>query len=127
MQLQSSLDQSLLDARARRGEAPALSQLTDDSDVPSWALGAGDVRMAFVDADGRGRMLDRDGRRSTLGQPRARRGARAQRLEHPHRHASDGERYRVVAVPRQRRRPARWSSRSPWTRQEQVLDRARRR
>ena len=96
MQLQSSLDQSLLERAHAAAKSPALSQITDNTNVQSWALGAGDVRMAFVYQDGRGRMLDTQAPLDA-GQPRAQRGDRAQRLEHP-----DHPRGRR-AVPRGRR------------------------
>ena len=57
MQLQSSLDDTLVDrANAASGQ---IAQLTDDYTVPAAVLGASDVRIAFVYADGRVRFLDR--------------------------------------------------------------------
>jgi two-component system sensor histidine kinase MprB len=97
IQLQSSLDQSLLERAHAAAKSPALSQITDNTNVQSWALGAGDVRMAFVYQDGRGRMLDTKAP-LTLGGPEL-------SVATGHSASSirtirvDGERYRVVAVP----------------------------
>ena len=59
MQLQSSLDDSLVDRAESAARGQVLVQLTTDyPDIPSWALGAGDVRIAFVRDDGASRFLD---------------------------------------------------------------------
>ena len=58
MQLQSSLDDSLVDRAEDAARGQVLVQITNDYDIPSWALGAGDVRIAFVREDGASRFLD---------------------------------------------------------------------
>jgi two-component system, OmpR family, sensor histidine kinase MprB len=58
MQLQSALDDSLVDRAEAAAEYPVLSQLTADTDVEPWMLGAADVRIAFVRYDGQSRFLD---------------------------------------------------------------------
>lgn len=98
IQMQNTLDESLLD----RAEAAASSDTLLDASargVESWALGAADVRIAFLDDRGRGTILDR-GPKMTLGDPE---------LEVAHGHDDSsirtlliaGERHRVVAVPTQ--------------------------
>ncbi len=47
MQLQSTLDESLLD-RAEQASQSSILPLTRDYELPSWALGAADVRIAFI-------------------------------------------------------------------------------
>ncbi|KRF34749.1 sensor histidine kinase [Nocardioides sp. Soil805] len=51
MQLQGSLDESLLDRAEKAAKYTALSQMTERK-VPSWMLGAADVRIAFITAGG---------------------------------------------------------------------------
>jgi two-component system sensor histidine kinase MprB len=58
MQLQSSLDESLVRRAEDAARGQVLVQITKDYDIPSWALGAGDVRIAFVREDGVTRFLD---------------------------------------------------------------------
>jgi len=58
MQLQSSLDESLVDRAQAAARGQVLVQITSDYDIPSWALGAGDVRIGFVREDGVSRFLD---------------------------------------------------------------------
>ncbi len=58
MQLQSSLDESLVDRAQDAARGQVLVQITDRYDIPAWALGAGDVRIAFVREDGMSRFLD---------------------------------------------------------------------
>lgn len=50
MQLQSSLDESLLNRAHLAAESTALSQATAQ-DVPAWMLGAADVRVIFITAE----------------------------------------------------------------------------
>lgn len=57
MQLQSSLDESLLNRAQRAASFTALSEITAQ-DVPSWMLGAADVRVIFITAEGRGMTAD---------------------------------------------------------------------
>ena len=51
MSLESSLDNSLLDRANRAARTPALDELLS-RDIPTWALGAGDVRIFVLRADG---------------------------------------------------------------------------
>ncbi|MCW2764213.1 MAG: ATP-binding region, ATPase domain protein [Nocardioides sp.] len=52
MQLQSSLDESLLDRARQTAEAPNVFNTQTGAEVPAWALVATDVRIALVSADG---------------------------------------------------------------------------
>ena len=52
-QMMSSLDQSLLNRAHKATANTTLSRVTADG-VPSWMLGAADVRIIFVTADGKG-------------------------------------------------------------------------
>ncbi len=66
MELQSSLDESLLNRATKAAESTALSQATAQ-DVPAWMLGAADVRVIFITAE---RGLSADNVPSfTLGKP----------------------------------------------------------
>jgi two-component system sensor histidine kinase MprB len=51
IQMQASLDESLLDRAKKAAETDVLSFQTANQ-VPSWALGAADIRMAFLASDG---------------------------------------------------------------------------
>ncbi|MGZ5405330.1 MAG: sensor histidine kinase, partial [Nocardioides sp.] len=94
MQLQSTLDDSLL-VRAQRAAAAGI---TLDAKVPSWALGAADVRILYIFSDQRSITFDQ-GPELYLGQPEldVANGESGQSMRT--RIAEDGERYRVVAVP----------------------------
>ncbi|WP_245644499.1 sensor histidine kinase [Nocardioides jensenii] len=48
MQMQASLDASLLDRAESAAKTPTLSELTVEMRWPSWAFGAADVRIAFI-------------------------------------------------------------------------------
>ncbi|MFC4784613.1 sensor histidine kinase [Nocardioides sp. MAHUQ-72] len=97
MQLQSTLDQSLLDRAHAAAKSDALSRITDNYKLPSWALGASDVRIAFIYDDGSGVVLD-NGPDLPLGDPEFQ--VSAGRSESSTRTVSvEGTRYRVVAVP----------------------------
>lgn len=50
MQMQSTLDQSLLNRADQAVRSPTLSQATT-RDVPSWMLGAADIRVIFITED----------------------------------------------------------------------------
>ena len=100
MQMQSTLDESLLDRAHRAAESPALQQLPTDFELPSWALGAADVRIAFITSSRSVFTPDRERpiRRAWTIRARRRRGqAGAASIRTI---AADGARYRVVAVPR---------------------------
>ncbi|WP_183094849.1 sensor histidine kinase [Nocardioides stalactiti] len=92
-QMQQSLDHSL----KNRAYAAAGSDVLLESDVPSWALGAADVRIAFLPAEGDGRVLDR-GPDILLGQPE-RDVARGERSSSIRTIRIEDDRYRVVTVP----------------------------
>lgn len=97
MQLQSSLDESLMDRAEAAAQAQVLVQITSELDIPSWALGAGDVRIAFVQEDGVTRFLDR-GDVLRLSDPEI--DVAAGRSESSLRTVLvNGTEYRVVAVP----------------------------
>ncbi|MEO6511037.1 MAG: HAMP domain-containing sensor histidine kinase [Nocardioides sp.] len=67
IQMQASLDESLLDRAKRAAETDVLSFQTANQ-VPSWALGAADIRMAFLASDGQISTVDQ-GPGIRLGQP----------------------------------------------------------
>ena len=96
MQMQSSLDQSLLD-RAR--QAATAAPLLDEASirVPSWATGAADVRIIFLTPGREPQSLD-EGPDMTLG---AQEYAVASRMltESIRTISAGGEHYRVAAVP----------------------------
>lgn len=96
VQMQSALDSSLLDRANKAARSNTLLEASS-AGIPPWALGAADVRVAFLDAQGHGRIFDR-GPAMKLGGPE---------LEVASGEAGSslrtiviaGERYRVVAVP----------------------------
>lgn len=99
VQMQNALDDSLLD---RANKAAASNTLLEAGAVgiPPWALGAGDVRIAFLDYKGNPAILDR-GPTIELGGPelsvaQGEHGSSLRTL------LIAGERYRVVAVPTQK-------------------------
>ena len=96
-QLTSTLDESLLDRATQAARSPALKQLTSNYEVPSWALGAADVRIAFITSDQSAYTSDL-GPRLDLGQPEL---AVAQRQQPSSiRTITAGDtHYRVVTVP----------------------------
>ncbi len=95
MQMQSTLDESL----GSRAEKVAAG-ITLDARVPSWALGAADVRILYITSDERYFSFDRDSELS-LGPPEY--AVAAGELTRSIRTMVDGDgvRYRVVAVPAQ--------------------------
>ena len=97
MQLQSSLDESLLSRAEKVAEAGALSAITGTRfEVPSWALGAADVRIIFIDSSGGSRSADQ-GPTFRLGQEELEvaAGVRSQTVRTV---VADGVHYRVVTV-----------------------------
>ncbi len=58
-QMSTSLDTSLLSRAKLAAKTPTLSQITADYAVPSWALGAADVRIFFISEQGSIRSADR--------------------------------------------------------------------
>jgi two-component system sensor histidine kinase MprB len=95
-QTYSSLDQSLLERASSAARSNALSVLQSQQ-VPSWALGAADVRIGFVNADGEPSSVDR-GPAVPLGAPELA-VARGQAASSIRTVSSENGRYRVVTVP----------------------------
>ncbi len=96
VQMQSTLDASLLDRAERAAQSSTLGDL-NDMEMPSWAFGAADVRIAFLWSDGTGRSIDGAGD-LPLGKPELR-VAQGKRDHAIRTVEADGERYRVVTVP----------------------------
>ncbi|NYI45229.1 two-component system sensor histidine kinase MprB [Nocardioides aromaticivorans] len=96
VQMQDTLDNALVD-RAEKAAGSNSLLSAGSAGIPSWALGAGDVRIAFVDYEGTPAILDR-GPTIEFGQPEIEvaRGHEDQSLRTI---SIAGERYRVVAVP----------------------------
>ena len=94
MQMQSTLDESLVD-RARKA---AFSGITLDAEVPSWALGAADVRILYITSDQRYQTFDQ-GPTLPLGEPELAVASGGSDQSARTIVAEDGEYYRVVAVP----------------------------
>ncbi len=94
MQMQSTLDESLL----VRAQKAADAGITIDAKVPSWALGAADVRILYITSDQRYVTFDQFPE-LYLGQPElaVANGDSTQSVRTLV--AKDGEHYRVVAVP----------------------------
>jgi two-component system sensor histidine kinase MprB len=96
MQMMSALDESLLKRASAAAQTRTLSVLAGQ-EVPSWMLGAADVRIVFIRATGEVSSVD-EGPTLTLGEPEllVARGQRSSSV----RTVSTGEgRYRMVAVP----------------------------
>ncbi|HSE54396.1 MAG TPA: HAMP domain-containing sensor histidine kinase [Nocardioidaceae bacterium] len=100
-QMYSTLDESLLDRATAAAQTNTLSALTNRS-VPSWALGAADVRIGFIDTrDGIDIIaVDRGDSPVTLG-PAEIEVARGERESSVRTDNTDDGRFRVVAVPTQ--------------------------
>jgi two-component system, OmpR family, sensor histidine kinase MprB len=98
MQLQSTLDESLLDRAHRAADSPALQQLTTDYELPSWMLGAADVRIAFITSSRSIFTPDRETPFPVLGDAELAVAA-GERESSIRTIAADGTRYRVVTVP----------------------------
>ncbi|TYL55101.1 HAMP domain-containing histidine kinase [Nocardioides sp. BGMRC 2183] len=100
VQMQHSLDDALQDRAEAAASTDTLLTLGTQEAVPSWAIGAADVRIAFLDEDGHGRILDRGtdielGREElAVAQGKSDSSLRTVLIA--------GQRYRVVAVPTQR-------------------------
>lgn len=95
VQTQSTLDASLLERAQAAADAGALEQL--QGKVPSEVLGAADVRILFLTADGRGYSAD-ELPVLPLGRPEL--DVAAGRAQHSIRTlTADDTRYRIVAVP----------------------------
>jgi two-component system, OmpR family, sensor histidine kinase MprB len=98
MQLQSTLDESLLDRAHRAADSPALQQLTTDYEIPSWMLGAADVRIAFITSSRSIFTPDRETPFPVLGEPELAVAA-GERPSSIRTISAGGTRYRVVTVP----------------------------
>jgi two-component system sensor histidine kinase MprB len=97
VQMQATLDASLISRAERAAEGRALAEISKEFQIPSWAFGAADVRILFLNKDGIARTMD-NGPRMELGQPEL---AVARGLS-PHSIRTvkaEGENYRVVTVP----------------------------
>jgi two-component system, OmpR family, sensor histidine kinase MprB len=97
MSLESSLDNSLRDRAHQAAGSLQIAQLTD-SDVPSWATGAADVRIYLVTANGTPLTTDRlnpqiplDGHETAVARGVSASSARTV--------SANGNDYRVIAVP----------------------------
>jgi two-component system sensor histidine kinase MprB len=98
MQMYSSLDESLLERASAAARSDALSELTSQQ-VPSWALGAADVRIGFIDTRGDLDVYSVDrGSAVALGRPEIE-VAQGSRDDSIRSVSTDEGRYRVVAVP----------------------------
>jgi two-component system sensor histidine kinase MprB len=95
-QMQQSLDDSLMERAHAAASSDGLVQATQ-SGVEPWALGAADVRIAFLFAEGTGRVLDQ-GPDIRLGEPELD-VAQGDRDSSIRTILIDDERYRVVTVP----------------------------
>jgi two-component system sensor histidine kinase MprB len=97
MQLQSSLDESLVERAEAAANAQVLATIIGETDIPPAFLGAADVRIAFMRQDGVSRFLDQGSRirladaEVAVADGRADRSLRTVYV--------DGTTYRVVAVP----------------------------
>lgn len=96
-QMQESLDNSLIKRAEYAAETDTLLEAYRTTGAESWALGAADVRIAFLSESGNGRVLDQ-GPDIVLGTPELE-VARGERDLSLRTIRIDGERYRVVAVP----------------------------
>ena len=94
MQMQSTLDDSLLD----RAKKAALSEIPLSAEVPSWALGAADIRILYITSDRRYQTFDQFPP-LRLGNPELDVAAGESTQSIRTIVAEDGESYRVVAVP----------------------------
>jgi two-component system sensor histidine kinase MprB len=97
MQMMSSLDESLLNRASAAARTPALGVLANTQRVPSWAIGAADVRIVFMRADGSVSSVD-EGPTLTLGLPELL-VARGEEDRSIRTVETDEGSYRVVAVP----------------------------
>ncbi|MFC5729186.1 MULTISPECIES: sensor histidine kinase [Nocardioides] len=100
VQMQNALDDSLLDRANKAARSNTLLEASS-AGIPPWALGAADVRIAFLDFEGTPVILDR-GPSIELGGPELR--VAQGRADYSLRTLTiAGHRYRVVAVPTQQR------------------------
>ncbi|MBD8868148.1 sensor histidine kinase [Nocardioides donggukensis] len=96
MQMQAALDASLINRAERAARTPAL-ELTSELKIPSWALGAADVRIILLNVGQPARSMD-DGPTLRLGPPEA--DVLLGRSDHALRTIqADDTTYRVATVP----------------------------
>lgn len=95
-QLMDTLDQSLKERASAAARSSTLRQLTVN-DFPSWMVGAADVKVGFITAEGRIETTDQ-GPTVTLGRPELE-VARGERDYSCRTIGTGGEDYRVAAVP----------------------------
>ncbi|WP_127479460.1 sensor histidine kinase [Nocardioides pantholopis] len=98
MQLQATLDDSLRDRARQAAQAPALTALPSGEEVPAWAVVATDLRVAMIAADGTTYVPQRMEPTPRLGGPEVA-VARGEESSSVRTVRTDGEAYRVVAVP----------------------------
>ncbi len=98
VQMQDALDNGLLERAEKAAKSDTLLQ-AGSAGIPAWALGAGDVRIAFLDYKGTPVILDR-GTTVEFGEPELE--VAQGKASHSLRTVEiEGERHRVVAVPTQ--------------------------
>ncbi len=97
VQMMNSLDESLLERASAAARTNTLSVLTQQR-IPSWTLGAADVRIGFIDANGQISTVDRQSESVRLGQQEVAVAAGQHRFSLRTIPTEDG-RYRVIAVP----------------------------
>lgn len=97
MQMQETMDDSLLQRAHRAASSDALAAATTDCKLPAWAMGAADLRIAFVRADRAVKTCDQGEPRLELGDPEVR-VAQGQRAASIRTVTADGTPYRVVTV-----------------------------
>ena len=100
MQMQTTLDDSLLDRATLAAKSPALPAITTDCEIPSWAVGAADVRIGLIQLGDSPpvKTCDRSGAPLELGQ-REVDVATGKSPHSIHTIYASGQPYRVVAVP----------------------------
>ena len=96
MQMQSTLDASMLNRAHQAAEGGAMAEIT--MSLPSWMLGAADVRIATITADKQIRSMDRLGPKLELGTPELEVAAGDRSSSIRTVVADDGIPYRVVTV-----------------------------
>jgi two-component system sensor histidine kinase MprB len=95
LQMQASLDDSLLNRAEKAAEADVLAYSTNNQ-IPSWALGAADIRIIFISGDSV--ITVDEGPRMDLGRPELA-VASGQRDQSIRTITAEGQPYRVAAVP----------------------------
>jgi two-component system, OmpR family, sensor histidine kinase MprB len=99
MSLYSTLDDSLMERAHKAAASPDLANVTANYRLPSWALGAGDIRMIFINPQGQYQTFDK-GPTLNLGRPELDVASR-QTTSSIRTISTDTIDYRVVTVPAQ--------------------------